>query len=155
MSEVEDYRRQADECFRRYNAGDHFSKAFWLGLSKQWARMVDENNRAAASITSTVQLGKLRDVLDEALSEKLLHEPCKSNRECGGSISARASLSTGARGPKSLSVAGRISPSFLARRTGHGDPADSFHRILVRRLARRLGKRALRPEPGSPWDVQG
>jgi hypothetical protein len=73
MSEVDDYRRQADECFRRYEtASDQFSKAFWLGLSKQWARMVDENRPASTPITPTIQLGRLRDVLEEALSEKAL-----------------------------------------------------------------------------------
>jgi hypothetical protein len=73
MSEVEDFRRQADECFRKAeSAVNEFSRAFWLGLSKKWAMMVDEAEPARPSIASNNQLAKLQVVIDEALFEKAL-----------------------------------------------------------------------------------
>jgi len=73
MSEAAEFRRQADECFRRAETtGDEFARAFWLGLSKQWAIMVDEAKSERTSMASAAQQVKLRGIHDETLFEKAL-----------------------------------------------------------------------------------
>jgi hypothetical protein len=91
MSEVEEYRRRADECFRKYQAGDQYARFFWLGLSKQWARMADESEALPSTALSSPadHLEKLRDVLEEALSERAL-ALCAARIGSGGGSSTRS-----------------------------------------------------------------
>src|SRR3954447_9504039 len=76
MSEADEFRRQADECFQKAEtAVNEFSRAFWLGLGKQWARMVDDAAEPLPAVPisrNDDRFGKLRDVLHEALAEKAL-----------------------------------------------------------------------------------
>lgn len=72
MREAEEFRRQADECFRRAEAcGHELSRSLWLGLSKQWSRMVDEAEPVRRSTGSAAQ-SNLRGIFDEILFEKAL-----------------------------------------------------------------------------------
>ena len=71
MSEVEEFRLRSEECLRRYGSAGQLSKSFWLGLSKQWASMADEAQLERPTISSA-HFGKLKDVLEEALSAKAL-----------------------------------------------------------------------------------
>jgi len=72
MSESDDFRRHADECFQKAEtAANQFSRAFWLGLGKQWARMVDETETAPPSVAAASEVD-LSGLLEEALFEKAL-----------------------------------------------------------------------------------